>query len=129
MDFVLATTVIATLFVVIGLAEPLAAKIDLPFSVILAALGALIGTGALFFLQTELTDALNPAAEAILGFPIIIPMLLLLVKMSKNNRKIFGTDGVKKSSKLKVRMKVGMANGIMKERIVLWVFTFIRLNI
>lgn len=70
MDIVLGTSVVATLFVVIGLSEPLAAKVGLPFSVILAVLGSVIGTAALFFLQTPLTDALNPVAEAILGFPI-----------------------------------------------------------
>ena len=70
MDIVLVTAVVAALFVVIGLSEPLASKIGLPFSVILAVLGTCIGGAALFFLQTDLTDALNPMAEAILGFPI-----------------------------------------------------------
>ena len=70
MDIVLITTVIASLFLVIGGAEPLAARLRLPYTVILALLGLLIGSGALFFLQTELTDALNPVAEAILGLPI-----------------------------------------------------------
>ncbi|WP_158968291.1 cation:proton antiporter [Chachezhania sediminis] len=70
MDIVLITTVIASLFLVIGLAEPLAARLRLPFSVILAGIGILIGVGATFFLRTQLTDALNPVAEAILGLPI-----------------------------------------------------------
>ncbi|SNS16621.1 cation:proton antiporter [Tropicimonas sediminicola] len=70
MDIVLVTTVIASLFFVIGAAEPLAARLRLPYSVILAVLGVLIGAGATFFLRTELTDALNPVAEAILGLPI-----------------------------------------------------------
>ena len=70
MDIVLVTTVIASLFLVIGAAEPLAARVRLPYTVILAVLGILIGSGAIFFLHTELTDALNPVAEAILGLPI-----------------------------------------------------------
>lgn len=70
MDIVLVTTVIAALFLVIGVAEPLALRLRLPYSVILAILGSLIGVGALFFLRTDLTDALNPVAEAILGLPI-----------------------------------------------------------
>jgi len=49
----------------------LAARVRLPYSVILAILGILIGSGRnLFFTLLNLTDALNPVAEAILGFPI-----------------------------------------------------------
>lgn len=70
MDIVLVTTIIASLFLVIGVAEPLAARLRLPYSVILASVGILIGLAAIFFLRTELTDALNPVAEAILGLPI-----------------------------------------------------------
>ena len=96
MDIVLITSVVATLFVVIGLSEPLAAKVGLPFSVILAGLGALIGSGALFFLQTDLTDAFNPVAEAILGFPIksnvflylFLPTLLFQATLGMNLRRM-----------------------------------------
>ncbi|MEM1352342.1 MAG: cation:proton antiporter [Pseudomonadota bacterium] len=96
MDIVLVTTIVATLFVVIGLSEPLAAKVGLPFSVILAVLGALIGTGALFFYQTDLTDAFNPVAEAILGFPIksniflylFLPTLLFQATLGMNIRRM-----------------------------------------
>lgn len=70
MDIIVVTTVIASLFLVIGLAEPLAARLRVPYSVILAALGILIASGAIFFLRTPLTDALNPVAEAILNLPI-----------------------------------------------------------
>ena len=42
MDIVLVTTIIASLFLVIGVAEPLAARLRLPYSVILAILGILI---------------------------------------------------------------------------------------
>lgn len=96
MDIVLVMTVVATLFVVIGLSEPLADRLGLPFSVILAALGALIGTGAIFFLQTDLTDALNPVAQAILGFPIksnvflylFLPTLLFQATLGMNLRRM-----------------------------------------
>ncbi|MFC4671760.1 cation:proton antiporter [Seohaeicola nanhaiensis] len=70
MDIVLVLTVLASLFLVIAAAEPLAEKLRIPYSVILAVLGILIGAGATFFLRTPLTDALNPVAEAILGLPI-----------------------------------------------------------
>ncbi|MEM8811476.1 MAG: cation:proton antiporter [Pseudomonadota bacterium] len=70
MDIVVITAILASLFVVIGLSEPLADKLRLPYSVILAIVGILIGAGAVFFLRTDLTDALNPVAEAILALPI-----------------------------------------------------------
>src|SRR6056297_238682 len=96
MDIVLITTVIASLFLVIGAAEPLAARLRLPYSVILAALGVLIGAGAIFFLRTELTDALNPVAEAILGLPIrsnvflyvFLPTLLFQATLGMNVRRM-----------------------------------------
>jgi len=96
MDIVLVTTIIASLFVVIGVAEPLAARLRLPLSVILAVLGVLIGTGALFFLRTEFTDALNPVAEAILGLPIrsnvflyvFLPTLLFQATLEMNLRRM-----------------------------------------
>lgn len=92
MDIVLIITVIASLFLIIGAAEPLADRLRLPFSVILALLGILIATGATFFLQTEMTDALNPAAEAILGLPIrsnvflyvFLPTLLFQATLGMN---------------------------------------------
>ena len=96
MDIVLITTVIASLFLVIGVAEPLAARLRLPYSVILAVIGVLIGTGALFFLRTEITDALNPVAEAILGLPIrsnvflyvFLPTLLFHATLGMNLRRM-----------------------------------------
>jgi CPA1 family monovalent cation:H+ antiporter len=96
MDIVLITTVIASLFLVIGVAEPLAARLRLPYSVILAAIGILIGVGAIFFLRTDLTDALNPVAEAILGLPIrsnvflyiFLPTLLFQATLGMNLRRM-----------------------------------------
>lgn len=96
MDIVLITTVIAFLFLIVGAAEPLAAKLRLPYSVILAAFGILIAMAAVFFLRTELTDALNPVAEAILGLPIrsnvfiyvFLPTLLFQATLGMNLRRM-----------------------------------------
>jgi len=96
MDIVLITTVIASLFLVIGVAEPLAARMRLPYTVILALVGILIAVGAIFFLRTELTDALNPVAEAILGLPIrsnvflyvFLPTLLFQATLGMNLRRM-----------------------------------------
>ncbi|MCE8457900.1 cation:proton antiporter domain-containing protein, partial [Rhodovulum sulfidophilum] len=96
MDIILLTTIVACLFLVIGASEPLAARLRLPYAVILAALGILVGGGAIFFLRTDLTDALNPVAEAILGLPIrsnvflyvFLPTLLFQVTLGMNLRRM-----------------------------------------
>jgi CPA1 family monovalent cation:H+ antiporter len=96
MSIVLITTVVACLFLVIAAAEPIAARLRLPYSVILAVLGMLIGAGAIFFLHTELTDALNPVAEAILDLPIrsnvflyvFLPTLLFQATLGMNLRRM-----------------------------------------
>lgn len=97
MDIVIITAIIASLFVLIGAAEPLAARLRLPYSVMLAAIGILIGSAAIFFLHTKLTDALNPVAEAILGFPIrsniflyiLLPTLIFQPTLDMNLRRMF----------------------------------------
>ncbi len=96
MDIVVIVAIIAGLFVVIGAAEPLAERLRLPYSVILAALGILIGAGAAWLLRTTLTDALNPVAEAILALPIrsnvflyvFLPTLLFQVTLDMNLRRM-----------------------------------------
>lgn len=96
MDIVLLTTIVACLFVVIGMAEPLAARLSLPYSVILAVLGMMIGAGAIFFLRTDLTDALNPVAESILALPIrsnvflyvFLPTLIFQATLGMNVRRM-----------------------------------------
>lgn len=96
MDMVLVVTIIAALFLVIGVAEPLAARLRLPYSVILAMIGILFGMAALFFLRTDLTDALNPVAEAIVGLPIrsnvflyvFLPTLLFQATLGMNIRRM-----------------------------------------
>ena len=96
MDIVIITAIVASLFMVIGVAEPLAARVRLPYSVILAVLGIMIGLGAIFFLRTDLTDALNPVAEAIVGLPIrsnvflyvFLPTLLFQATLGMNLRQM-----------------------------------------
>jgi monovalent cation:H+ antiporter, CPA1 family len=96
MDIILVTTIIASLFLLIGIAEPMAARLRLPYTVILALLGITVAAGAAFFLRTELTDALNPVAEAILGLPIrsnvflyvFLPTLLFQVTLVMDLRRM-----------------------------------------
>ena len=96
MDIILVTTIIASLFLVIGAAEPLANYLRLPYAVIIACLGILVGLAATFFLHTELTDALNPVAVAILELPIrsnvflyvFLPTLVFQVTLGLNLRRM-----------------------------------------
>ncbi|MBC9247110.1 cation:proton antiporter [Paracoccus sp. 11-3] len=96
MDITLLTTVTAALFVLIGMAEPLATRLAVPYSVFLAVMGILIGVGAIFLLQTELTDAFNPLAEFILGLPIrsdvflyiFLPTLIFQSTLEMNIRRM-----------------------------------------
>ena len=96
MDVVALVAVAATLFVIIALSQPLAAWLRLPFTVILALVGILIGLAASYFLATDVTDALNPAARAILELPIranvflyvFLPTLLFQVALSLNLRRM-----------------------------------------
>lgn len=96
MDVVIITAIIASLFLALGVAEPLAARLRLPYSVLLAGLGIGIGLVAGFLLRTELTDAFNPVAEAILNLPIrsnvflylFLPTLLFQVTLGMNVRRM-----------------------------------------
>ncbi|PYE85945.1 cation:proton antiporter [Pseudoroseicyclus aestuarii] len=96
MDIVIAVAILATFFLLIGLGEPLAAKLRLPFTVLLAGFGIAVGIGAVFLLTTQITDALNPVAEAILGLPIrsgvflylFLPTLLFQVTLGVNLRRM-----------------------------------------
>jgi len=63
-------SVLAALFVVISLAQPLASFVRLPFSVLLAVIGIVIGSVASFLWYTELTHAFNDVARAVLDFPV-----------------------------------------------------------
>jgi CPA1 family monovalent cation:H+ antiporter len=61
---------VAGLLVVIGLLQPLAARLNLSPTVLLAVVGVLIGSAAGFLLHTDLTNVFNDIAELIVDFPI-----------------------------------------------------------
>jgi monovalent cation:H+ antiporter, CPA1 family len=61
---------VAGLLVVIGMLQPLAVRLNLSPTVLLAVVGVFIGSAAGFLLHTDLTDAFNEVAELVLDFPI-----------------------------------------------------------
>ena len=87
---------IAGLLVLIGVLQPLAARLNLPSTVLLAVVGVFIGVAATFLLQTTLTDAFNGVAELILDFPIssteflyiFLPILLFEASLMIDVRRI-----------------------------------------
>ncbi|WP_304616154.1 cation:proton antiporter [Paracoccus sp. (in: a-proteobacteria)] len=96
MDLVLLTTITALLFLLIAAAEPVADRLSLPFSAILALLGMLIGGGAIFLLSTDYTNVFNPIAETILALPIrsnvflyvFLPTLIFQATLEMNVRRM-----------------------------------------
>ena len=74
----------AVLLMVVASVQPLARRTGLPYTVILAVVGVLIGLGALWLLRTTLTDEFNEVAEMVIDIPvssatfltILLPMLL-----------------------------------------------------
>ncbi|MDP2086103.1 MAG: cation:proton antiporter, partial [Gemmobacter sp.] len=96
MDLAVTIAIVASLFILIGLADPVAARLRLPVAVILATFGIALGAGATFFWRTSLTDALNPVALAILNLPIrsslflyvFLPILIFQVTLSLNLRRM-----------------------------------------
>ena len=96
MDIAFVVAFVAALFLVIGLAEPLAARLRMPYSAMLAVLGILIGSGAALLLHSDFTGALNPVAGAIVGLPIhsslflyvLLPTLLFQATLEMNLRRM-----------------------------------------
>ncbi|MEF3046683.1 cation:proton antiporter [Pseudotabrizicola sp. L79] len=96
MNLLVLLAILSGLFLAIALSEPLAARLRLPVSVILAAVGIAIGAGASWFWTTTVTDALNPVALAILNLPIssgifiyiFLPILLFQVSLTLNLRRL-----------------------------------------
>ncbi|WGV16900.1 cation:proton antiporter [Fuscovulum ytuae] len=96
MDLIVVIAILSGLFLAIALAEPLSTRLRLPVPVILVALGMAIGGGAAWFWRTEMTDALNPVALAILSLPIssevfiyvLLPILLFQVSLTLNLRRL-----------------------------------------
>ncbi|QYK39815.1 MAG: cation:proton antiporter [Paracoccaceae bacterium] len=96
MDIAVLLGVLSGLIFVIALTEPVADRLRLPASVVLAVLGIAIGAGASWFWATPLTDALNPVALAILRLPIssdvflyvFLPILIFQVSLTLNLRRM-----------------------------------------
>jgi Na+:H+ antiporter len=70
------TALIATLLVVISFALPLADRARLPYTVVLAVVGAALASFAAFLLYTPITDAFNDIVEPLVKFPISAPVFL-----------------------------------------------------
>jgi len=96
MNLIVFLSILAGLFVMIGIGQPLAERLRMPFSVLLALIGMVIGAGAGWFLRTELTDALYPLAISILTLPIssevflyvFLPTLLFHVALTLDLRRM-----------------------------------------
>ncbi len=70
MSLIVVLLVLALFLTIIGLMQPLAVRLKLPLTVILAIVGILIGAGATAVLQTRLTTVFDELALSILFFPI-----------------------------------------------------------
>jgi CPA1 family monovalent cation:H+ antiporter len=87
---------VAGLLVLIGLLQPLAARLNLSHAVLLAVVGVFIGIAAGFLLHTRLTDAFNDVAALILDFPItargflyiFLPILLFEAALTIDVRRL-----------------------------------------
>jgi len=96
MNVILLVSAIAILFVVIAVSEPIATRLRLPYTVVLAAVGALMGTGAVLLQSSALSDDFDPATLAILSLPIrssvfmyvLLPTLLFQVALGLNLRRM-----------------------------------------
>ena len=96
MDIIAIVGAIAALFVIIGLSEPLAERLRLPFTVILALMGAVIGALALYLLSSDLGTSINPVFRRLLELPIraniflyvLLPTLLFQVALMVNARRM-----------------------------------------
>jgi CPA1 family monovalent cation:H+ antiporter len=96
MELIVILSVLAAFLVLIALSEPLALRLRVPQTVVLAGIGIAIGAGAAFFWRTDLTDALNPMALAILNLPIrsnvflyvFLPTLIFQVALSLDLRRM-----------------------------------------
>jgi CPA1 family monovalent cation:H+ antiporter len=87
---------VAGLLILIGILQPLAARLNLSHTVLLAVVGVLIGVAAGFLLGTPLTNAFNEVAELILDFPItsngflyiFLPVLLFEAALTIDVRRL-----------------------------------------
>lgn len=96
MSIVVLVGAIAALLIVISLSEPLATRLRLPFSVVLAVVGALLGSGAVLLQASDLSNNFDPQALAVLSLPIrssvflyvFLPTLLFQVALGLNLRRM-----------------------------------------
>jgi len=96
MNLVVIVAIVAGLFAVIGLSEPLAARLRLPATVILALLGIVIGGLSTAMIALPLPEAITAAATAIQGLPIranlflyvFLPTLIFQVALSIDLRRM-----------------------------------------
>ena len=95
-DLPVVLLIIAVLLVLVSMIQPLAARLNVPNTVLLAAVGVVIGIGSGFLLRTELTDAFNDAAVVLLNFPInsqaflyvFLPILLFQASLTIDVRRM-----------------------------------------
>lgn len=96
MDIAALVAVTAVLFAVIGLSEPLAERLRLPATVILALLGIAIGVGSAWIVASRENAMLTSAAALIQGLPIrsnlflyvFLPTLIFQVSLSIDLRRM-----------------------------------------
>ncbi|WP_145104035.1 cation:proton antiporter [Cereibacter sediminicola] len=96
MTIVLLVTALAALFIVIAACEPVAARLRLPFTVVLAVVGAALGTLALWLQRSGVAATFPPEVAELLSLPIrssvflfmFLPTLLFQVSLSLNIRRM-----------------------------------------
>lgn len=96
MDVVTLVGIVAALFIVISLSEPLAEWSRLPYTVVLAILGTLIGTVAAYLVQhgqtvaelAPVVDAVDFSIRANLFLYVLLPTLLFQVSLGLNLRRM-----------------------------------------
>ncbi len=101
MDTPIIITAFAGLLVTISLLQPLARRLGLAPSVLLAMVGTLIGIGALYLLYTPQTDAFNTIAVVFVHPPldskkilyVFLPILLFQTTLTLDVRRIFEDIG------------------------------------
>ncbi|WP_128253275.1 cation:proton antiporter [Falsirhodobacter deserti] len=94
MDIVLIVGITALLFIVIAVSEPLAERLRLPYSVVLAVVGASLGTIALVLQQgdasygPDLREALALPIKSSVFLVVFLPTLLFEVSLGLNVRRM-----------------------------------------
>ncbi|MGP3697518.1 cation:proton antiporter [Rhodobacter sp. NSM] len=96
MTIVLLVAALAVLFIVIAACEPVAARLRLPYSVVLAVVGAALGTLALWLQRSGVAAGFRPEVAELLSLPIrssvflymFLPTLLFQVSLSLNIRRM-----------------------------------------